>query len=305
MFRKFPGKILLFGEYTIIAGSRALVLPFRKFSGCFELPGENLTPGILKSNEDLRGILNYLEMLEAKGDLPVEIHTSSFREKLGSGLFFNSTIPSAYGAGSSGAIVAAIFDAFGPAGTMDTPRDLAGLRMILGKMESYYHGTSSGIDPLCSYLDKPLLVDGDIIRKVNIPSPAAGSGFFLLDSGLSVETGPLVDYFNSRMKEPVFQEMIRHRMLPLVEQAIINFLEGDQHIKEDMATISAMQYDNFKQMIPEEIRDGWSYGLRSGTYYLKLCGSGGGGFLIAYASKLAAAMDQLKGFGARILSLDT
>jgi mevalonate kinase len=35
-------------------------------------------------------------------------------------------------------------------------------------------------------------------------------------------------------------------------------------------------------MIPTAFVDAWQKGLESGDYYLKLCGSGGGGFLLGF-----------------------
>ena len=34
-FRSYPGKILLFGEYTILEGSKALAIPYDEYSGNF------------------------------------------------------------------------------------------------------------------------------------------------------------------------------------------------------------------------------------------------------------------------------
>ena len=85
MSQEFPGKILLFGEYTIIIGSKALVLPFSKFSGRLEMPEEKepVGPGgkpressALKSNDKLLGLVQYLEKLEAAGNLPEDFDIS-------------------------------------------------------------------------------------------------------------------------------------------------------------------------------------------------------------------------------------
>ncbi len=313
MFKKFPGKTILFGEYTIIAGSKALVLPFRRFSGRLDMPEEPLGSmesgnptryaAILKSNDDLFGILQYLERLQESVGSLNDINTGLFKEQLVGGLFFDSSIPTGYGAGSSGALVAAIYDAFGPGRSYES-MDLSELRLTLGQMESFYHGTSSGIDPLCCYIDKPVLFDGDLIYPVNVPTPPPGSGFFLLDSGHAGETGPLVDYFKRRIQEPEYLEIINERMIPLVEKSIDLLLESDSRLWGNLRSLSEMQYTNFRRMIPEAVHKIWLHGLHSGLYSLKLCGSGGGGYIIGYTIRWIEAMQYFNKPGIRLLPLD-
>ena len=35
-------------------------------------------------------------------------------------------------------------------------------------------------------------------------------------------------------------------------------------------------------MIPEKLKNKWKEGIKNESYYMKLCGSGGGGFFLAY-----------------------
>ena len=314
MSQEFPGKILLFGEYTIIVGSKALVLPFRKFSGRLEMPekeGEPVESGeqpgqthALRSNDDLLGLLQYMEKLQAGGNLPDDFDIGRFTEKVMEGLFFHSSIPEAYGAGSSGALVAAIYDEFGSGRTRFEPQDFPRLRRILGQIESYYHGTSSGIDPLCCYLNKPVLFDGDIVYPVKVPASPPGTGFFLLDTGRPGMTGPMIEYFKSRLKEPGFLDMINENMIPLIERNIDLLLETDSRLSVNMQRLSEMQYTSFRRMIPQDYHRIWQYGLQSGLFSLKLCGSGGGGYLIGYTARWIEAMQYFNKPGFKLLPLD-
>ena len=74
------------------------------------------------------------------------------------------------------------------------------LRNIFSQMESFFHGKSSGLDPLNSYLSIPILIEsknkidvtGIPIEKVN------GEGaIFLLDSGQMGST-TMVEIFMKR-----------------------------------------------------------------------------------------------------------
>jgi mevalonate kinase len=314
MLKEFPGKILLFGEYTIIIGSKALVLPFRKFSGRLEMPkekGEVAGPGISptetgawRSNEGLLGLLQYLEMLNAAGDLPEGFDLARFKEQVIGGLHYQSTIPEAYGAGSSGSLVAAIYDEFGSQRSRFESQDIPSLRKVLAQIESYYHGTSSGMDPLCCYLNKPVLHDGEITYPVNVPAFPPGTGFFLLDTGSSGVTGPMIDIFKRRLENPEFRDLIYERMIPLVERNIDMLLKTDGRLPAYMQRLSEMQYANFSRMIPEDFQRIWKNGLQSGLYSLKLCGSGGGGYIIGYTAKWMEALQYFNRPGFKMLTLD-
>jgi len=47
-------------------------------------------------------------------------------------------------------------------------------------------------------------------------------------------------------------------------------------------------------MIPAAFIDVWKAGLETDDYYLKLCGSGGGGFLLGFAENLDKAHELFK-----------
>jgi mevalonate kinase len=313
MLQEFPGKILLFGEYTIVLGSKALVLPFRKFSGRLEMPEEEddvvhpgimpAKPGAWRSNEGLLGLLQYLEKLNADGELQEGFDLARFTEQVIGGLHFRSTIPEAYGAGSSGSLVAAIYDEFGLKRSQFDPHDFPKLREALAQLESYYHGTSSGIDPLCCYLNKPILFDGDMVYPVNVPTSMPGSGFFLLDTGSS-GIGPMIDYFKSRMQDPDFSDMIHNRFIPLVERSIDLLLDTDSRLTTSLQKLSELEYENFGRMIPQEFHRIWKNGLQTGIYSLKLCGSSGGGYIIGYSAQWIEAMQYFSRPGFRMLLLD-
>ena len=127
-YKTFHGKILLFGEYTIITGSKALVIPLKQYSGRLAIPdASELNESELKaSRRNLYAFLKYLSDLQESNskDPGKESHSAvrdpgfidleRFREELDGGLFFRSSIPQEYGAGSSAALVASIYDAFAP-----------------------------------------------------------------------------------------------------------------------------------------------------------------------------------------------
>ena len=54
-FKKFQSKILLFGEYSVIYNSRALLIPYSIFSGKLAFPDEDTEKeNFTSSNEKLQ-----------------------------------------------------------------------------------------------------------------------------------------------------------------------------------------------------------------------------------------------------------
>src|SRR5690606_20286926 len=129
---------------------------------------------------------------------------------------FDSSIPQGYGVGSSGALVASIYDqyAHNKITVLEnlTREKLLILKTIFSEMESFFHGKSSGLDPLNSYLSIPILINSkDNVEATGIPSQnTSGKGaVFLLDSEMVGETAPMVSIFMENLKDNGFRKMLK------------------------------------------------------------------------------------------------
>ncbi|MFZ2898270.1 MAG: mevalonate kinase [Saprospiraceae bacterium] len=289
--RNYPSKVLLFGEYVIIRGARALAVPYPDFSGRWAWAAAD------KPSPELAGLLGYLEQLYDDGALLAEMDLHTFARELGKGLFFESGIPVGYGLGSSGAVVAAVYEAFCTAPEAGLPQ----LREQLAQIESFFHGASSGIDPLVCLLGEPLLLQGKEEAEV-VSAQESRSGLFLLDTGMSRETAPLVRIFLKKCEDPAFSSRIESALLPASDAAIRAWLAGDQAgLLQAFEAISRFQWHDFQEMIPETFRPLWKKGLDSPHYKIKLCGAGGGGFLLGIAPDLETALRELGGHNIRLV----
>ena len=105
----FYAKILLFGEYGIIEDSQGLTLPYSFYKGTLKF-SDNQSDFEKKSNESLQKYSDYLANLELSKDFKIDVE--AFKKDIEKGLFFDSNIPQGYGVGSSGALVAAIFEKY-------------------------------------------------------------------------------------------------------------------------------------------------------------------------------------------------
>tara|TARA_B100000902_G_scaffold229185_1_gene217531 strand:+ start:1118 stop:2041 length:924 start_codon:yes stop_codon:yes gene_type:complete len=299
----FYSKILLFGEYGIIEDSKGLSIPYNFFNGALKIT-ENHTPESKKSNLIL---LEFCEFLKDIEDLNLDLDL--FKQHINKGLYFDSSIPRGYGVGSSGALVAAIYDKYSnnKITVLEnlTREKLLVLKSIFSKMESYFHGTSSGLDPLNSYLSIPILIKSkNEINVTGIPSQKSnGSGaVFLIDSGQTGSTAPMVKIFMEKMKSEGFRNMINSEFIKHTNLCVDNFLSGDiKNLFNHTKKLSKIVFDNFKPMIPSDFHDLWKKGIDSESYFLKLCGSGGGGYILGFAPDIDKAKNDLKNYNLEVV----
>ncbi|MBR9853256.1 MAG: mevalonate kinase [Algicola sp.] len=298
----FYSKILLFGEYGIIKDSKGLSIPYNFFKGALKRD-RNDSEMALKSNNSLKAYAEYLKALEVKeGDL-VSFDIEALEKDVAEGMYFDSSIPQGYGIGSSGALVAAIYDRYATDKITVlenlTREKLLRLKEIFGKMESFFHGKSSGLDPLNSYLSLPILINSkDNIESTSIPSQnTEGKGaVFLLDSGITGETAPMVQLFMENMKQEGFRNMIKDQFIKHTDACVEDFLNGNvKSLFGNLKQLSNVVFDNFKPMIPSKFHQLWQKGIETNDYYLKLCGSGGGGYILGFTQDLDKAKKALKG----------
>jgi len=299
----FYSKILLFGEYGIIKDSKGLSIPYNFFKGALKNDHSD-TDGAKASNAGLIQFTKYLEELQEKEPELVRFDLDRLKLDIAKGMYFDSSIPQGYGIGSSGALVAAIYDkyAFDEITILEnlTREKLLVLKSIFGKMESFFHGRSSGLDPLNSYLSLPILIHSkDDIESTSIPSQhKEGKGaVFLLDSGTTGETAPMVQIFMEKMKEEGFRKVIREKFIKYTDACVEDFVNGNvKSLFGNIKYLSHVVLDHFKPMIPKEFHSLWKKGIETNEYYLKLCGSGGGGYILGFTRDIDKARKALKDY---------
>ncbi len=304
----FYSKILLFGEYGIIKDSRGLSIPYNFFKGALK-SDKNLSGTSKKSNASLKAFSEYLIKLQSEKPKLVTFDMESLQKDIADGMYFDSSIPQGYGVGSSGALVAAIYDKYakGKITVLEnlTREKLLKLKVIFGEMESFFHGKSSGLDPLNSYLSLPILINSkDNIESTSIPSqnPDGKGAVFLLDSGTIGETAPMVQIFMEQMKEKGFRNMIKHQFIKHTDACVEDFINGNvKSLFGNLKQLSNIVLDNFKPMIPVEFHNLWKKGIETNEYYLKLCGSGGGGYILGFTQDFEKAKKALKGYNLEVV----
>ncbi|MCV6629171.1 MAG: mevalonate kinase [Flavobacteriaceae bacterium] len=299
----FYSKILLFGEYGIIKDSKGLSIPYNFYNGALKTvkqPNQKQQD----SNKHLNKFSDYLMQLQTEQPELVQFDIKSLQKDIATGMYFDSSIPQGYGVGSSGALVAAIYDKYAlqKITVLEnlTREKLLQLKQIFGEMESFFHGKSSGLDPLNSYLSIPILINSkDNIEPTGIPSQnKEGKGaVFLIDSGIIGETAPMVEIFMEKMKREGFRQMLKDQFIKHTDSCVEDFLKGDiKSLFGNLKQLSNVVFDNFKPMIPKQFHQMWKQGIETNAYYLKLCGSGGGGYILGFTQDIDKTQEMLKDY---------
>lgn len=296
----YPSKLLLLGEYTIIQQSAALAIPHYKYRTYWSDGAVPPSFEVSLSKEKCKVGLSmiYEELVEKKTNT---LNLDQLANDLKQGLWLMSNSPIGYGLGSSGAVCAALYDRYG---INRETIDRSSLQQVLADLECFFHGKSSGIDPLVSYLKRPIWVQTNkTVVETNLP-PLSNSCVFLIDSQQPRISTPLIRFFVEQSQQTSFLEHFVTPVSMAVDNAIGAWQQGnDAALLEAVAVISAKQLQYLPPMILPEWRTLWETGLETGDFYLKICGAGGGGFLLGFAKDWEVAAAYFDGWSMEKLNL--
>ena len=266
----YPAKLLLFGEHLLLLGAPAVAVPVPAFGGRWAWQDRPAAAS---------NLVAFLDSLVAHAAQIID--TDRFRQDIAGGIFFDSNIPRGYGLGSSGALCAAVYDRYGRKKT----HALSALKAIFAGMESFFHGHSSGIDPLTSYLGQPLLIENK--TEVSLVDAAIWTDpplVFLLDSRLPRRTEPLVQWFLEQSQRPDWLASLELDLLPAHRTMVRGWLQAQPEVFwTALRQVSRFQFAHFHPMVPATLRATWQESLDRETLTFKICGAGGGGFLLGFA----------------------
>ncbi len=279
--RGFPSKLLLFGEYGLMYDAMALSIPFPRFSGFLDFDPDHAH---FESTAEIRKFCEHLESDDSTQTLHFSFDLERLKNDLDQGLFFNSNIPQQYGLGSSGALVAALFGKYVFPSNLGNNLSPEILKANFAVLENFFHGQSSGLDPLVSYLNKPMLIDSNKqIVPVEFDLKKTSIAMALIDTHTTGATGPLVQHFVDLFNFPEFKLAFEQQLIPANNGCIESLLNGDnQNFFLNLEQLIRFQVYHFHRMIPADFHRVISF-AHCEKVYIKLLGSGGGGFLIAFA----------------------
>jgi mevalonate kinase len=89
--------------------------------------------------------------------------------------------------------------------------------------------------------------------------------------------------------------MLKKEFKKYNDAAIEAYLNKDlSPLLDNVKELSKVLLAHFKPMIPSVFHKLWKEGIDSNAYYLKLCGSGGGGFILGFTADYDNASELLK-----------
>lgn len=298
MNKQYNGKLILFGEYSMIYGSEALIVPYKSVYGEWSSVINRPSEKAYESNKEIRKLYDYLY---DNDDFRI-LDLRRFGMELDAGLFFDSNIPLGYGVGSSGALVAAIYDRY----KLIEINDISKLKEFLAKMESFFHGSSSGIDPLQCYIGKPFLLRQEdrksIIKVLNDDFISNDIHIFLIDSKIKSPTAPLVKHFKELREDIVYLNKFNNEYIPLVTDCIKTLINNNNDdFFTSLSQLSKLQLELLTHTIPNDTRELFLKDINKDGFQVKLCGAGGGGYLLGFCKNIEKMNDFWNNFGYKIV----
>lgn len=264
---RYPAKLMLFGEYTALLGGHVLATPLTTLWADWDFGHRFPHPEISRICHEVTKTYPFLTFDHQK-----------WQNWLQNEGYLRSSVPVGYGLGSSGNLIAAIYDGFFTTEN-DLQPDLLTLKAILGQLESYFHGSSSGVDPLISYTQKTLLFTPQEVAETPL-SPDLLSLFHTLDSGQRRNTEALVKDFKSRLSATHFKnhmETLAQYNLKAIEALTT---QNVTELKMQYHNISSLQFSHLHHLITDNLKEDWKKGLDTGENMLKICGAGSGGYYL-------------------------
>lgn len=284
MRKTFYSKIILFGEYSMIFDATALMIPFRKYQGEWRMDPALTSPGAAYSNKSVRKFCQYLQ---SDAELSSFFDFNRFQADLEAGLYFDANVPTGYGLGSSGTLTAAFFSRYATV----TVEEALELKRILGRMESCFHGSSSGIDPLQCYLNQPFRITSQGLTLLPEDFMPTDIHVFLADTGIKSNTKPLVQYFRNKREDPDYLKAFQTDYVPCVSACISQLVEGEKTaFFASLRQLTEGQLRFLRPMITDNSIDLF---LEKPDFNIgfKISGSGGGGYVLGFTDDVAKATE--------------
>lgn len=289
MRKTFYSKIILFGEYSMIFDATALMIPFRKYQGEWRMDPALTSPGAAYSNKSVRKFCQYLQ---SDAELSSFFDFNRFQADLEAGLYFDANVPTGYGLGSSGTLTAAVFSRYATV----TVEEALELKRILGRMESCFHGSSSGIDPLQCYLNQPFRITSQGLTLLPEDFMPTDIHVFLADTGIKSNTKPLVQYFRNKREDPDYLNAFQTDYVPCVSACISQLVEGEKTaFFASLRQLTEGQLRFLRPMITDNSIDLF---LEKPDFNIgfKISGSGGGGYVLGFTDDVVKATEYMNDY---------
>ncbi len=283
-----PGKIILFGEHSVVYNRPAIAAPIHNVQARADIQPTESGTGFIINAPDL-GQRNTLADLADDNALAwiVRLTLSHLQQTPPDAMLtVSSTIPLGRGLGSGAAISAAIVQAL--AEFFQSPLPPLAVSDLVYEVEKLYHGTPSGIDnTVIAYCQPVYFIRNQPIERLQVNLPLT---FVIADTGVVAPTHKIVGRVRERWQaNPEFYE----QQFDEIERIVIQAREMIEQGTDDLTTFGELMRRNQErlQMIgvsSPELERLIETANNAGALGAKLSGAGGGGNMIALATEETA-----------------
>ena len=281
---RYPAKLLVLGEHTVVHGGQAYAVPLERFGA--EIRLLDAAPGTAPTAGPQLDFVAWAAFAKTHRDARRRLDVPRWQREAPR-LQVRSDIPAGYGLGSSGALTAAIAQRYSREALQHG--DVQQFKPLAQALEDYFHGSSSGLDPLVSLTGRGIVVDGHGTFKVstsvtalpNFGNPAGA--WFLLDSGQPRTGKAAIARFGESLRDAQWTRRAFLPMTKLVGTLIAHHERGLACSLEAFRELSRLQQVELAFLIPDHVALAWEVLAKADLGYLKLCGAGGGGYFLGYA----------------------
>ena len=163
-------------------------------------------------------------------------------------------------------------------------------------MESHFHGSSSGIDPLQCYLGKPFKITPKGVELLSDDFLKSDIRICLIDTKIKSNTKPLVNHFKAQRENPEFLNRFQSEYVPCVTSCIDAMIGSDKELFfKSLKQLTKGQLDFLRPMITDNTLDLFMTDYDF-NFSVKISGSGGGGYVLGFTDDVQKAADLLKDF---------
>lgn len=275
-----PGKVILFGEHSVVYGRPAIAVPVFNVSASAQIeaggPGFRVIAPDLARDFWLRDALPDESLAAA---IRAALAHFALDELPPGTLTVQSTIPLGRGLGSGAAISAAVVRAL--AGFLGRSLSPADVSALVFEVEKLHHGTPSGIDNTVIAFAQPVyFIKERPIQRLRVARPFT---LVIGDTGVVAPTRRVVGALRQRWQanpqryEGYFDEIAviaRHAKLA-IEQEVVAVSALGKLMDENQEILEAMGVSS------PELAGLIAAARAAGAWGAKLSGAGGGGNMIA------------------------
>jgi len=290
-----PAKFILFGEHAVVYGQPAIAVPIldvRAYAK-IEIDPSLPAPAIRAEDMGIDFIMNGQNPPPQIEHLTIAIHLISKRTNFNFlnkrwKLTLRSEIPIGRGLGSSAAICVALvkvlFQFCGAELSVSTLIDLS------YELETYHHGTPSGIDNTVISLEKPIRFQKN--SEIQVIHPRLFY-FVIADTGIAKKTSRVVAEVAKRYRDHKNSyDSIFNSIGALSDKGADALKTGDGNFLGELMDLNQSHLKKIGVSSPELDRL-IQAAKKNGALGAKLCGAGQGGCLVALANdKLQAQQIQ-------------